>query len=49
VQGSVPAIPRLKMLRQEKLEFKTNLGYIERPCLKTKANKQTKTLRLKGM
>jgi hypothetical protein len=28
----VPIIPALGRLRQEDLEFKVSLGYIERPC-----------------
>jgi hypothetical protein len=27
-------IPELRRLKQENLEFKANLGYVEGPCLK---------------
>jgi hypothetical protein len=30
----MPVIPSLRRLRQEYLEFKTNLGYIARLCLR---------------
>jgi hypothetical protein len=32
----VPVISALRRLRQEELEFKTNLVFIARPCLKKK-------------
>jgi hypothetical protein len=38
----MPGIPALRRLRQEDLEFKASLGYITRPCLKTKTKQKTK-------
>jgi hypothetical protein len=32
----MPVITAFRRLRQENPEFKTNLGYIARPCLKNK-------------
>jgi hypothetical protein len=33
-------IPALRRLRQEDWEFKANLAYIGRPCLKTKESNE---------
>jgi hypothetical protein len=38
----MPEIPAFRRLRQEDEEFKTSLGYITRPCLKSQ-NKQKNT------
>jgi hypothetical protein len=35
-----PVIPAPQRLRQENIKFKTNLGYIARPCLKTNKEKK---------
>jgi hypothetical protein len=39
------AMPELKVQRQEDHQFKVNLGYTARPCLKT--SKQTNDFNLK--
>jgi hypothetical protein len=36
----MPIIPDFRRLGQENLEFKANLGYIVRPCLKRKQRKK---------
>jgi hypothetical protein len=35
-QWLIPVIPALRRLRQEDLEFRANMGYIVRPCVKKK-------------
>jgi hypothetical protein len=35
-------------LRQEDQEFRANLGYIARPCLKNKTKQKTSTIYLNG-
>jgi hypothetical protein len=34
----MPVIPALRRLRHEEYKFETKVGYIARPCLKTKQN-----------
>jgi hypothetical protein len=34
-----PIIPALRRLKQKDCEFKVNLGYVARPCLKTNRKK----------
>jgi hypothetical protein len=45
-----PAIPALRRLSQEDLEFKVSLGYIVRPCLKKNQgyDKSTASIILNG-
>jgi hypothetical protein len=42
VQWYTPIIPALKRLKQENHEFKDNIGYIVRHCLKKKKGKKEK-------